>query len=201
MNMHTDDTAPRDALLAFLGKIEGLRVKTYPESRLQVLMNGLASFRRIQSGRRDFAHWRTLYDAYLVLTMDTLAELQAKGEIPDSVTYRDVDTTKGSPFQRVFLPRWEAFENLVPNVKALTKVERKILRELVREPKILAWREAIAPERQWALTHPYRLIEAYRRERNLPDAGKASKKTTISKTTAPKATPKKKATVHQVGAE
>ena len=155
----TDDTnhVPTN-LLATSGFVNA----TYPQNKRDVLLNGLRGLRRIHAGR-GWEDWLAVLNAFTMLTEEVVAELQAKKLLPPDVDFRSVDTSKGTPFQKRFLPRWEAYEALLGgNHKDLSKGERGNLRELVKNPAILIWHAGLAPHRQRQMAHPNRVITAWK---------------------------------------
>ena len=135
------------------------------EPKRQVLRNGLHGLRRIHANRA-WEDWLTVLQAFTAITEDIINELKASGDLDDTVDIVDihnVDTSKGSPFQRRFLPRWEKYEALLGgNQKPLTKSERANLRELVKTPAVLTWYNGLTDHRQRQLTHPNRVIAAWK---------------------------------------
>ena len=132
------------------------------EPKRQVLRNGLHGLRRIHANRA-WEDWLTVLQAFTAITEDIINELKASGDLDHTVDIHNVDTSKGSPFQRRFLPRWEKYEALLGgNQKPLTKSERANLRELVKTPAVLTWYNGLTDHRQRQLTHPNRVIAAWK---------------------------------------
>jgi hypothetical protein len=142
----------------------------YPQRKREILINGLVSLRNIHR-QREFEDWRMLLAAFELITQEVCAELNE----PD---FRAVLTKKGTPFQKRFQPRWERYEALLPgNYKPLSRSERGNLRELVRHPEILEWRTTLAENKQRGMTHPNRLVTAWKasqRDQKDPDAAEES---------------------------
>ena len=134
----------------------------YPQGKRDILLNGLRGLRRIHAGRA-WEDWLSVLGAFTMLTEEVVTELQTKEILGPDCDFRSVDTTKGSPFQRRFLPRWEDYEALLgSNHKSLSKAERGNLRELVKNPAILVWYAGLAPHRQRQMMHPNRVITAWK---------------------------------------
>jgi hypothetical protein len=137
----------------------------YPQTKRNILIEALRGLKRIHQ-QREWEDWQSVLAAFTLITEEVAAEI---GE-PD---IRNVDSGKGSPFQTRFLPRWERFEALLGgNFKPLSRGERSYLRELVKHPEALEWRGKREPHQQRGLTHPNRVITAWRaatRDKN-PDA-------------------------------
>ena len=151
-----------------LSTLAGFVGASYSQTKRAVLMNGLRGLRRVQANRA-WEDWLSVLNAFTVLTEDCVTELKESGSLDAAVDFRSVDTAKGSPFQRSFLPRWERFEALLgANHKPLTKGERGNLRELVKNPKVLVWYAGLKPERQRQLTHPNRIILGWKSANRSP---------------------------------
>ena len=134
----------------------------YPQTRRDVLLNGLRGLRRIHAGR-GWEDWLSVLGAFTMLTEEVVDELHSRGIVAKDCDFRSVDTTKGTPFQQRFLPRWESYEALLGgNHKPLSKAERGNLRELVKSPQILVWHAGLAPHRQRQMVHPNRVITAWK---------------------------------------
>jgi len=157
--MKTDDP---DYLPTNLLATSGFVNAAYPQTRRDVLFNGLKALRRIHGGRA-WEDWQSVLNAFTMLTEEIVDELKAKNVLPPEVDFRSVDTGKGTPFQKRFLPRWESYEALLGgNHKDLSKGERGNLRELVKNPAILVWHAGLAPHRQRQMVHPNRIITAWK---------------------------------------
>jgi hypothetical protein len=76
-----------------------------PERKRSVLYNGLRGLKRVQADRA-WEDWQMILNAFYIITEDVAAEVNEPNP-------RNVDTSKGSPFQRKFLARWEQFEALL----------------------------------------------------------------------------------------
>jgi hypothetical protein len=105
---------------------------------------------------QTYEDWRGVGAALLVITRQTLAELELEAEDWDP-------DDKG--LVREFDLNWRRYEAAAgSNHKPLSRTERWALRQLMTNPQIHAWRANLDPELQRSLTHPNTVVTAWKRE-------------------------------------
>jgi hypothetical protein len=135
-------------------------VEPTPEEREQqrreqerILATGHDCLRRIQNCQ-TFEDWRGVGAALMVITQQTLAELELDEWDPNN-----------KALVREFGLNWSLYEGRAgSNHKPLSKQERSALRQLMTNPQIHAWRASLDPEAQRALTHPNTVVTRWKRE-------------------------------------
>lgn len=132
------------------------------ERRKVLKANGVAALRRLK-GNQTYEDWRTVGEAMLVITEETLDDL--------GLDQWDENNRK---LTREFTHRFENWEmEAGSNYKPLAKQERWALRELMTNPVYHAWYQdpanLTAPERR-RLNHPNAIINRYKAKH--PDLSK-----------------------------